>query len=309
MRWQDKRYHSLNYELRSVFNEKIGKVSLDGGFTCPNRDGTLSYGGCIFCSESGSGEFAGSRNVSIKKQVEDQKTLLGHKWKVNKYIAYFQNYTNTYDRVENLREKYYDALSCDGIVGLAIGTRPDCIDDGILDLLEEINEKTYLWVELGLQTIHDNTAHFINRGYELDIFNKTLKKLKDRNIRVVVHVILGLPGESKEKMMETCTYLSDKGIDGIKIHLLHILKGTKLYEYVLENPYESFEKKEYIEFVVDILERISPNIVVHRMTGDGKKELLYEPWWSLDKRALLNGIDRELRERDTYQGAKNKDEA
>ncbi|PAB60198.1 TIGR01212 family radical SAM protein [Anaeromicrobium sediminis] len=308
MRWQDKRYHSLNYELRSVFNEKIGKVSLDGGFTCPNRDGTLSYGGCIFCSESGSGEFAGSRNIAIKRQVEDQKALLGDKWKVNKYIAYFQNYTNTYDQVENLRQKYYDALSCDGIVGLAIGTRPDCIDDDILDLLEDINNKTYLWVELGLQTIHDHTADFINRGYDLDIFNKTLNKLKDRNIRVVVHVILGLPGESKEEMMDTCTYLSDRGIDGIKIHLLHILKGTKLYEYVLENPYDPFEKEEYIEFVVDILERISPNIVVHRMTGDGKKELLYEPWWSLDKRAILNGIDRELRERDTYQGAKNKDE-
>lgn len=309
MKWADKRYHSLNYELRNVFGEKIGKVSLDGGFTCPNRDGKISHGGCIFCSESGSGEFTGNRQVSISGQVESQKRRLEGKWKVNKYIAYFQNYTNTYDTLNNLKNKYNEALSCEGIVGLAIGTRPDCIDDDILDLLDEINNKTYLWVELGLQSIHDETGRFINRGYDIEVFNETYKKLKERNIRVVVHVILGLPGESKEDMLKTCKYLSDIGVDGIKIHLLHVLKNTKLYDYVIKNPYKMFEKQEYIEFVVNILEILSPNIVVHRMTGDAKKELLHEPWWSLNKRDILNSIDKELRVRDTYQGKKLKGKA
>jgi len=302
--WGDKRYHTLNYEMRNTFKEKVIKLSLDGGFTCPNRDGTLGNRGCIFCGEEGSGEFAASRCLSIKEQIDEQKKLLSKKWDTGKYIAYFQNFTNTYSNYEDLKDKYYEALSQEGIVGLAIATRPDCLPEDVLDLLEELNEKTYLWVELGLQTIHERTAKFIRRGYSLEVYDKAVNELKKRNIRVVTHLIFGLPGETRDDMIESVKYVASTKTWGVKFHLLYIQRGTDLYYYYLNNPFHILTRDEYISIVVDGLEYLPPDMVVHRLTGDGKKELLYEPRWSLDKLRVLSGIDRELKDRNSYQGKK-----
>jgi len=302
--WGDKRYHTLNYEMRNTFKEKVIKLSLDGGFTCPNRDGTLGNRGCIFCGEEGSGEFASSRCLSIKEQIDEQKKLLSKKWDTGKYIAYFQNFTNTYSNYEDLKDKYYEALSQEGIVGLAIATRPDCLPEDVLDLLEELNEKTYLWVELGLQTIHERTAKFIRRGYSLEVYDKAVNELKKRNIRVVTHLIFGLPGETRDDMIESVKYVASTKTWGVKFHLLYIQRGTDLYYYYLNNPFHILTRDEYISIVVDGLEYLPPDMVVHRLTGDGKKELLYEPRWSLDKLRVLSGIDRELKDRNSYQGKK-----
>jgi len=302
--WGDKRYHTLNYEMRNTFKEKVIKLSLDGGFTCPNRDGTLGNRGCIFCGEKGSGEFAASRCLSIKEQIDEQKKLLSKKWDTGKYIAYFQNFTNTYSNYEDLKDKYYEALSQEGIVGLAIATRPDCLPEDVLDLLEELNEKTYLWVELGLQTIHERTAKFIRRGYSLEVYDKAVNELKKRNIRVVTHLIFGLPGETRDDMIESVKYVASTKTWGVKFHLLYIQRGTDLYYYYLNNPFHILTRDEYISIVVDGLEYLPPDMVVHRLTGDGKKELLYEPRWSLDKLRVLSGIDRELKDRNSYQGKK-----
>lgn len=304
--WEDKRYHTLNYELKRTFGKKVIKLSLDGGFTCPNRDGTVGYGGCIFCGEEGSGEFTGSRSLSIKEQIQQQKRLLSGKWKTDKYIAYFQNFTNTYSSCENLREKYYEALSQDGVVGLAIATRPDCISKEVLELLTEINEKVYLWVELGLQTIHEKTSKFIRRGYPLEVYDETVKKLKERNIKVVTHLIFGLPFESKKDILESVKYVANTNTWGVKFHMLYIQKGTDLYKYYLKNPFPVMSREEYISLVVDGLELLPKDMVVHRVTGDGKKELLVEPRWTLDKLRVLSGIDKELKERNSYQGSKYK---
>lgn len=302
--WDGKRYHTLNYELKKTFGQKVAKLSLDGGFTCPNRDGTLGNRGCIFCGEEGSGEFAGSRDLSIKEQIDEQKKLLSKKWDTDKYIAYFQNFTNTYSTCEDLKSKYYEALSQEGIVGLAIATRPDCLPEDVLNLLEELNQNTYLWVELGLQTIHEKTARFIRRGYPLETYDKAVEELKKRNIKVVTHLIFGLPGENKEDIIESVKYVSNTETWGVKFHLLYIQKDTDLYYYYLKNPFPILSREEYISLVVDALEYLPPHMVVHRLTGDGKKELLYEPRWSLDKLRVLSGIDKELKMRNSYQGKK-----
>lgn len=304
--WGDKRYHTLNYELRKVFGEKVVKLSLDGGFTCPNRDGTLGNRGCIFCGEEGSGEFTPSRALNIEDQIKEQKRLLSSKWNTDKCIAYFQNFTNTYSTYEDLRDKYYKALGEEGIVGLAIATRPDCLSDRILDLLEEINERTYLWVELGLQTIHDRSSRFIRRGYSLDVYDKAVEKLKERNIRVVTHLIFGLLHESKEDILESVSYVANTKTWGVKFHMLYIQRGTDLYEYYLKNPFPILSRDEYISLVADALELLPEDMVVHRVTGDGMKDLLLEPRWTLDKLRVLSGIDRELKLRDSYQGKKYK---
>lgn len=302
--WEDKRYHTLNYELKKVFGKKVIKLSLDGGFTCPNRDGTVGCRGCIFCGEEGSGEFTSSRALSIEEQIEEQKRLLENKWNTDKYVAYFQNFTNTYSTYEDLKEKYYKALSQEGVVGLAIATRPDCLPDRVLDLLEEINQKTYLWVELGLQTIHDKSSRFIRRGYPLSIYNEAIEKLKDRNIKVVTHLIFGLPHETREDILESVKYVANTNTWGVKFHMLYIQRGTDLYDYYLKYPFPILSKDEYISLVADALEMLPGDMVVHRVTGDGKKELLYEPRWTLDKLRVLSGIDRELKIRDSYQGKK-----
>ncbi|MBX7315480.1 TIGR01212 family radical SAM protein [Clostridium chauvoei] len=300
--WNGKRYHSLNYYLRNKFGEKVYKISLDGGFTCPNRDGRVAKGGCTFCSASGSGDYAGSRALSISKQFEDRKEMMEKKWKDGKYIAYFQAYTNTYALVDVLRQKYEDALKQKGVVALSIATRPDCIDDEIADLLGEINKKTYLWVELGLQTINDDTARNFNRGYDLKVFDESLKKLKDRNIEVVVHTIFGLPGESKEDMLKTVDYVAHSGVQGIKFHLLHLMEGTRMVKQYESGELKLMTQEDYIDTVCKAVTMIPEEMVVHRLTGDAPRELLIGPMWSLKKWEVLNTIDKALEDNDLWQG-------
>lgn len=302
MRWNDKRYHTLNYELRKKFGCKVFKLSLDGGFTCPNRDGTIGNRGCLFCSEEGSGEFAAPKELDIKEQINDQIKFLAPKWKTGRYIAYFQNFTNTYGPIGKLQRIYNEALECEGIVGIAIATRPDCLTEEVLNLLEELNKKTYLWIELGLQTIHEDTAKLIRRGYDIYCFEKAVENLRKRGIDIVTHLIIGLPNESKEEILKSVKYIANKGIQGVKLHLMHILKGTDLYNYYKVNPFPLLEKDEYISIIADALELLPPEMVIHRVTGDGAKDLLVGPRWSLHKLAVISGIDRELKDRDSYQG-------
>ncbi len=304
--WNGKRYHTLSFEFKKIFNEKIMKLSLDGGFSCPNRDGTLGIRGCIFCGEEGSGEFAGSRINSLKIQVEEQKKLVSRKNCSNKYIAYFQSFTNTYGKLDNLKNLYYEALSIEEVVGIAISTRPDCLDDDVLNLLSELNKRTFLWVELGLQTIHDNSAKFIRRGYDLDIYDKALNDLKARGIRTVTHLIIGLPGENKEMILQSVKHVADTQSWGIKLHSLYIQEDTDLYHYFRKNPFRLLSKDEYVDIIVDSLEILPPDMVIHRLTGDGKKELLYEPKWSLNKLGVLTSIDKELKIRNSHQGINHK---
>ena len=304
MMWNDKRYHSLDYEFKTTFGTKVIKLSLDGGFTCPNRDGTVGSRGCIFCSEEGSGEFAANRALSISKQIEQQKEFLSRKWPNGKYIAYFQNFTNTYSFTLDLRRKYEEAISKEDVVGLAIATRADCLPEEVLDLLEELNKKTFIWVELGLQTIHETTAKFIRRGYSLNVYNSVVEELKKRNIKVVTHLIFGLPGESKKGILESVKHVADTETWGVKLHLLYIQKDTDLYEYYKSSPFHILSQEEYISLVCDSLEMLPPDMVIHRLTGDGKKGLLLEPRWSLNKLKVLSGIDMELKRRGSYQGIK-----
>lgn len=302
--WNDKRYHTLDYEMKKIFKEKAIKLSIDGGFTCPNRDGKVGNKGCIFCSERGSGDFNSDKSKSITEQIEEQKQIMSNKWKSSTYIAYFQNYTNTYDTVENLRKKFYEALSCENIKGLAIATRPDCIDEEVLKLLEELNSKTFLWIELGLQTINDKSANFLRRGYKIEQFDKTYEQLKEKNIRTVVHLIFGIPGETKENMLESVKYVSSKNMWGVKIHMLHILKNTDLSTFYENKKFKIMTLEEYVDTVCDALEILNPNTVIHRLTGDGKKSDLIEPRWTLHKLKVLSDIDKELKFRESYQGNK-----
>ncbi len=302
--WNEKKYHSLDYEMKKVFGEKTIKLIIDGGFTCPNRDGTAGDRGCIFCSERGSGDFSSERYKSIEQQIEEQKQIMSRKWKSNTYIAYFQNYTNTYDSVENLRKKFYEALDCENIKGLAIATRPDCIDEQVLELLSELNSKTFLWIELGLQSSDDKTAEFLRRGYKTQQFKETCLQLKNKNIRTVVHMIMGLPGETKVNMLNTVKYVAELNLWGVKIHMLHILKGTDLADYYMHTPFHMLTLEEYVDIVCDSLELLSEETVVHRLTGDGKKSDLIEPLWTLHKLKVLSEIDKALKIRESYQGKK-----
>lgn len=301
-----KRYNTLNNELKKEFGDKVMKLSLDGGFTCPNRDGAIGTNGCIFCSDEGSGEFTGSRFVSIEEQVEQQKRLLSKKWKADKYIVYFQNFTNTYASVDRLRKLYYEAIKIEGVVGLAIATRPDCLDGDILDLLSELNKETYLWIELGLQTIHEKSTKFIRRGYELSIYDEAIKNLKDRGIKVVTHIIIGLPNETNQDVLKTVEHVAMTNTWGVKIHSLYIQKETDLYDFYIENPFSIRNMEEYIGIVADSIEILPKDMIIHRLTGDGKRSLLYEPQWTLDKLRVLTGIDKELETRNSTQGEKFK---
>ena len=300
--WGDKRYHSLNYFLREKFGQKVFKISLDAGFSCPNRDGTISDGGCIFCSERGSGDFAGNRCFSISKQFENIKKVMEKKWKSGSYIAYFQAYTNTYESVNILRAKYEEALEQVGVVAIAIATRPDCLEEDVLDLLEELSKKVYLWVELGLQTINDETAKIINRGYNLKTFEKGLFKLRSRGIDVVVHNIFGLPGETKTDMVNTIKYIAKNDISGVKFHLLHLISGTPLEKIYDCGKLDFLEKKEYVDLVCEAITILPQNMVIHRLTGDAPRELLIGPLWSLKKWEILNSIDNTLKDKGLYQG-------
>lgn len=300
--WNGKRYHSLNSFLRGKFGQKVFKISLDAGFSCPNRDGTISKLGCVFCSERGSGDFAGDRQFSISKQFEDIKKMMNKKWKSGKYIAYFQAYTNTYADVSILKKKYDEALMQDDVVAMAIATRPDCLSEDVLDLLEHYNKKTYLWVELGLQTINDKTARLINRGYNLNVLEESLEKLRKRGIDVVVHTIFGLPGESKEDMLKTIDYIAHKDIKGIKIHLLHLMKDTPLVNLYDSGKLNFLDEKQYIDLICESITRLPKDIVIHRLTGDAPRDLLIEPKWSLKKWEILNEIDGNMEKKNLYQG-------
>ena len=302
----NKRYHTLDYFYKNRFNEKIFKVSLNAGFTCPNIDGTVGFGGCIYCSASGSGEFAGNPKDEIKKQFDEVKQMMLKKWPKAKYIAYFQARTNTYAPVEKLKEIYEEVLTYEDVIGINIATRPDSISDECLDYLEDLNKRTYLTIELGLQTIKEETSILINRCHTLKTFEDMVKKLRKRNIDVVVHIINGLPNETKEDMLNTVKYLNKLDIQGIKIHMLSITKNTRLEKYYEEHPFHVLTKEEYIDIVIDQLELLRPEIVIHRITGDPKLEDLIEPTWLVKKFCVLNDIDKEMVKRDTYQGNKIK---
>lgn len=300
--WNGKPYRSLDYMLRERFGEKVYKVTLNGGMSCPNRDGTLGTGGCIFCSEGGSGDFAADVALAITEQIESQIEILSQKRPIQKYIAYFQAYTNTYAPVEYLRKIFTEAMSHPQIVALSVGTRPDCLGEEILDLLEELNRIKPVWIELGLQTIHEKTAQYIRRGYRLSCFEQAVENLRRRNIEVIVHTILGLPGESREDILETMRYLNKKDIQGIKLQLLHVLKGTDLaYDY-LAGRFRVYEREEYLDLLIQCLENLDPEIVIHRITGDGPKDLLIAPLWASRKREVLNLLHHQMKEQNSYQG-------
>lgn len=300
--WNGKPYCSLDYMLRERFGEKVYKVTLNGGMSCPNRDGTLGTRGCIFCSEGGSGDFAADVSLSVTEQIESQIALLSGKRPIQKYIAYFQAYTNTYAPVEYLRKIFKEAMSHPRIVALSVGTRPDCLGEEVLDLLEELNRIKPVWIELGLQTIHEKTAQYIRRGYRLSCFDQALENLRKRNIEVIVHTILGLPGESREEILETMRYLNKKDIQGIKLQLLHVLKGTDLaYDY-LAGRFQVYEREEYLDLLIECLENLDPEIVIHRITGDGPKDLLIAPLWASRKREVLNLLHHQMKEQNSYQG-------
>ncbi len=296
------KFYKLNSFLKENFKEKIFKVSLDGGFTCPNRDGKISNKGCLFCSDKGSGEFAGDRCKTITAQIDEQIDFMKDKIGSSKVIAYFQNFTNTYGDVEYLRKIYYEALNHEKVIGIAIATRPDCLSDDVINLLEEINKKYFLWVELGLQTANDSIGKIINRGYDTKVYIDGCRILNEKNIKFVTHMIVGLPNEEKKDLYDTIDLINSVKSWGIKIHLLYILKNSKLLNYYQQNPFKIYEKDEYENTVIELLERLSPSIVVHRLTGDAKKDELFEPLWSLNKRSILNSIEKKLKSSKSYQG-------
>lgn len=288
-------YNAIGPYLKKEFGCRIAKLSVDGGFTCPNRDGTKGVGGCIYCSAGGSGYSAGN--------MADQVKQLTGKWPESKYIAYFQSYSNTYAPATLLRQKYEEALACPGVVGLSIATRPDCLPDEVMEVLQELNQRTYLWVELGLQTIHDATASFINRGYPLQVFDDAMNKLNEAGIRTVVHLIFGLPGESPSDMMDSVRYVADRKPFGVKFHQLYIIEGTKIAEYYPEH-LQVLKKDAYINLLIDAIEILPPEITVHRITGDPHVKGLIAPRWSLNKRSVLNSIQMEFKRRGSFQGCR-----
>ena len=298
----NKPYRSLNEYYREIFGRKAAKISLDGGFTCPNRDGTCGTRGCLFCSAVGSGDFAENAAISITEQVENGKAQTSDKWKDPAYVAYFQAFTNTYAPVEELRQKYEEALSCEGVEGISIATRSDCLPEDVLELLSELNQKTRLWVELGLQTSDEDSARFIRRGYPLSVFEKAVHDLAGRNIPVIVHVILGLPNETRETVLKTIDCINQLPVQGIKLQLLHVLSDSDLAEIYNNGDYTPLTKEEYISLVGDCIAHLREDIVIHRLTGDGDKNTLLAPLWSLRKRDVLNSLHKYLKDNNIRQG-------
>lgn len=287
----------LNDYLKADFGCKVYKIALNGGFTCPNRDGTIGTGGCIFCSEGGSGEFAGDPSLSVTEQIEQGKALVASKMRSGKYIAYFQAYTGTYAPVERLRAIYTEAVSHPDVVALSIATRPDCLPDEVIDLIDELNRIKPVWIELGLQTIHDRSAKYIRRGYELDVYSQAVESLRSRDIEVITHVILGLPFESREDMLATVRYVCESGATGIKLQLLHVLRGTDLEKDYLAGRFDVLTEDQYINILRDCISIIPDNVVIHRLTGDGDKRILVAPVWSGNKKHVLNRIRSEVLDR------------
>ena len=300
--WGEKPYHSLDYELKQRFGEKVYKLTLNGGMSCPNRDGKISFGGCIFCSEGGSGEFASAACLSIPEQIQDAKKRLAGKRPVNHYIAYFQAYTNTYGPIEHLRKIFTEAVNDPEILLLSVATRPDCLPDEVIELLAELNKKKPVWVELGLQTIHESSARFIRRGYPLEVFTDAVERLNAHGIEIVTHVILGLPGETRKMMLDTVKYLNTLPFQGIKLQLLHVLEGTDLGTYYKNTGFHVLEETEYIDLILECIEHLRPEITIHRITGDGPKDLLIAPLWSSAKRSVLNHIHHEMKLQNSWQG-------
>lgn len=298
------KYYSLNEYCKQTFGDKVYRLSLNAGCTCPNRDGSLSTGGCTFCSEGGSGDFASSFDISVSKQIAEAKTRIQQKTDCNKFIAYFQAFTNTYAPIDYLRRIYTEALQEPEIVALSIGTRCDCLPEEILDLLVELKDKWHkpIWIELGLQTIHNDTHARLNTHTTVELFDSAVNTLHEREIPVIAHLILGLPGETKEMMLETISHIASLPVSGVKLQLLHILKGTKLASEYEKAPFQLFSLEEYCDFVIDCLEILPPDMVIHRLTGDGPRKLLIAPLWSTDKKRVLNTIAKRLKERYTWQG-------
>lgn len=300
--WNGKPYHSFSYMLEERFGEKVYKVALNGGMSCPNRDGKISHGGCIFCSEGGSGDFASDAHMSITEQIDSQIAQISQKRPVQKYIAYFQAYTNTYAPIDYLEKIFTEAISHEKIVALSIGTRPDCLPPETVALLERLNQLKPVWIELGLQTIHEDTARYIRRGYPLSVFDDAVYRLNQAGIKVIVHTILGLPGENSQKILDTIRYLNQKPISGIKLQLLHVLKHTDLATDYENGVFQVLEEDAYIDLLIACLEHLRQDIVVHRVTGDGPKDLLIAPLWSSAKRSVLNHLHHEMKIRGAYQG-------
>jgi radical SAM protein (TIGR01212 family) len=300
--WADKRFHTWNYEMRKQFNQKVFKVMLDAGFTCPNRDGQIATGGCTFCSARGSGDFAGSRRDDLVTQFNKVRDLQHIKWPEASYIGYFQAYTNTYAPVDELREYYELILKQPGVVGLSIATRPDCLPDDVVEYLAELNERTYLWVEMGLQTIHEETSQLINRAHDTQCFVEGVAKLRKHNIRSCAHIIYGLPGETKAMMLETGKAVAAMDVQGIKIHLLHLMRKTPMVKQYEAGLLQFMEMDAYVKLVVDTLEILPPEMIIHRLTGDAPRDLLIGPMWSQKKWEVLNALDDELKARNSWQG-------
>ncbi len=301
-----KRYSDYNSYLRTLFNERVQKISVDAGLTCPNRDGLISGNGCIYCNAKGSGSGAFAKGMSITEQIEAGRVPMMKKYKARKFIVYFQSYTNTYAPVPHLKQMFDQALSCENVVGLAVGTRPDCIDRQKIELIQSYADQCLVWLEYGLQTVHDDTLKRINRGHDFDAFEKAVQLTRDRGIRICAHVILGLPGEDREMMLETARVLSGMGIDGIKIHLLYVVKGTALDTMWQNGEYRCMTQAEYVDVVCDFLERLPENIIIQRITGDPHPEELRAPLWAARYRDTFNMIQKTLKARDTYQGKRLK---
>ena len=306
MKWGEKPYHSLDYMLRERFGEKVYKVTLNGGMSCPNRDGKLGTRGCIFCSAGGSGDFAADSSLSITEQIDSQISILSAKRPIHKYIAYFQAFTNTYAPVEYLEKIFTEALAHPSIAALSIGTRPDCLGEDVTALLSRLNRQKPVWVELGLQTIHEKTAAYIRRGYPLSCFKDAVRRLRKEDLEVIVHTILGLPGESTQDILNTMEYLNHQDIQGIKLQLLHVLRGTDLASDYEKGLFCTYERDEYISLVISCLEHLRPDIVIHRITGDGPKDLLIAPLWASRKREVLNLLHHQMKENHNYQGRQAK---
>lgn len=294
-------YYSLNNYLKSTFGEKVYKISLSGGMTCPNRDGKIDTRGCIFCSRGGSGEFSTDSCLPVSQQIEQAKQRIRAKSDCKKFIAYFQPFTNTYADVDYLRKLYYEAVMPDEIVALSIATRPDCLSDEVISLLDEINRFKPVWIELGLQTIHKRTAEYIRRGYELGVYDEAVLKLKSIGVNIITHIIIGLPYETKQDILQSVKYAGERS-NGIKLQLLHVLKDTDLLTDYNNGVFKTLTLEEYVDVLCDCIEILPPDVVIHRLTGDGDKKLLISPMWSADKKRVLNTINKIFRERDVTQG-------
>lgn len=297
-------YYSLNEYLQKEFGCKVYKLALNGGFTCPNRDGKIGTRGCIFCSSGGSGEFAQGRCDSVSQQLYRARERVESKIKSGKYIAYFQAFTNTYAPVDYLENIFSQAIEDDSIVALSVGTRPDCLPEEVVSLLNELNKIKPVWVELGLQTVHKSTADYIRRGYDLPVFDDAVKRLRQQNINTIVHIILGLPNESREQMLESVKYVAHSGANGIKLQLLHVLKNTDLATEYEKGLFDVLSMDEYISLLCDCVELLPENMVIHRLTGDGDKKILVAPWWSANKKVVLNAINKAFDERNVLQGSR-----